>query len=409
MKLFSHTERKGLVVLAPLLAVVILLVAVYEMYDGRLLSDDEVLQVVESSAKVELKAFNPNADSYEQLREAGVPTEVAVGIVRWREYGKVYRMVEDLALVSGVTDSIYAAMKPFVVIDEQLSIADNAANRAGQRAKQKSYSNPEGNNLSKYESKPKLMGERKPIVKSGSKFRAKAEPFAIDTASAEYLSGWGLSIKQADVLVKYRDASGGIFSEEHLRRCYVVDDKVADSLAKYIIYSTRKPSVGIGLKNGPKNDQNEDGNQGEIRSDKEHNHTPLEINSADSTALVAIDGIGPRSASEIIKYRKLLGGYYSVEQIRELKCIVEENFLKFLPKISCDSCKISKIDINFATPKELERHPYISAQALRRIIKQRQLKGGWTGIEEMTEQKILTEEQAKRLAPYLRFRPSATE
>lgn len=79
MKLFSHTERKGLVVLAPLLAVVILLVAVYEMYDGRLLSDDEVLQVVESSAVVELKAFNPNADSYEQLRQAGVPTEVAVG------------------------------------------------------------------------------------------------------------------------------------------------------------------------------------------------------------------------------------------------------------------------------------------------------------------------------------------
>ena len=405
MKLFSHTERKGLVVLAPLLAVVILLVAVYEMYDGRLLSDDEVLQVVESSAVVELKAFNPNADSYEQLRQAGVPTEVAVGIVRWREYGKVYRMVEDLALVSGVTDSIYAALKPFVVIDEQLSIAGNAANRAGQRAGQKSYSNPEGNNLSKYESKPKQARESEPRTKYELKFRAKAEPFAIDTASAEYLSGWGMSLKQAEVLVKYRDASNGIFSEEHLRRCYVVDDEVADSLAKYIIYSTRKPSAG----DGPKNGQNDGGNQGGIRSDKEYNHTPLEINSADSAALVAIDGIGPRSASEIIKYRKLLGGYYSVEQIRELKCIVEENFLKFLPKISCDSCKISKIDINFATPKELERHPYISAQALRRIIKQRQLKGGWTGIEEMTEQKILSEEQAKRLAPYLRFRPSATE
>ena len=409
MKLFSHTERKGLVVLAPLLAVVILLVAVYEMYDGRLLYDDEVLQVVESSAEVELKPFNPNTDSYEQLRQAGVPTEVAVGIVRWREYGKVYRMVEDLALVSGVTDSIYAAMKSFVVIDEQFSIAGNAANRAGQRAGQRLYSNPDENNLSKYESKPKQARESEPRTKYEPKFMAKAEPFAIDTASAEYLSGWGLSIKQADVLVKYRDASGGIFSEEHLRRCYVIDDEVADSLAKYIIYSTRKPSAGDGPKNGPKNGQNDGQNQGGIRSDKEYNHTPLEINSADSAALVAIDGIGPRSASEIIKYRKLLGGYYSVEQIRELKCIVEENFLKFLPKISCDSCKISKIDINFATPKELERHPYISAQALRRIIKQRQLKGGWTGIEEMTEQKILTEEQAKRLAPYLRFRPSATE
>ena len=135
----------------------------------------------------------------------------------------------------------------------------------------------------------------------------------------------------------------------------------------------------------------------------------VDINRADSAALVAIDGIGPKSASEIIKYRKLLGGYHSVEQLSELKCITESNFEKILHKISCDSFVISKIDINFASPKELERHPYVSAQTLRRIIKQRQLKGGWSRIEEMTEQNILSEEEAKRLAPYLRFGPRATE
>ena len=162
-------------------------------------------------------------------------------------------------------------------------------------------------------------------------------------------------------------------------------------MARYIVYSERKP----------------DEKRSAIAEHKTESggvEQPLvEINSADSAALVAIDGIGPKSASEIIKYRNLLGGYYSVEQISELKCIMEQNFVKFLPKILCDSCKISKIDINFAGPKELERHPYVSAKALRRIIKQRQLKGGWTRIEEMTEQNILSDEEAKRLAPYLRF------
>ena len=129
----------------------------------------------------------------------------------------------------------------------------------------------------------------------------------------------------------------------------------------------------------------------------------------DMVALVSVNGIGEKSATEIIKYRELLGGYHSVEQLAELNCVTEENFAKFLSQICCDSCKIKKIDINFAGPKELERHPYVSARTLRRIIKQRQLKGGWSRIEEMTEQNILSEEEAKRLAPYLRFGLEATE
>ncbi|MBR2399110.1 MAG: helix-hairpin-helix domain-containing protein [Alistipes sp.] len=373
MKLFSNTERRGVIFLAPLLAVVILLAAVYEMRDRRVIDDAKQLAVVERTSQ-ELKPFNPNVDSYEQLRDAGVPAEVAVGIVRWRRYGKVYRMVEDLALVSGVNDSLYAELKPFVVIDESVVAQPKPDVKEEVRPSVRTKTNTANS------------AKKKPA------FAAKREPFAIDTASVEYLAGWGLSTKQAEVVVKYRDASGGIFSEEHLRRCYVIDDAVADSMVRYIIYSERKPD-----------EKRSDIAELKTESDGGVEQPLVEINSADSAALVAIDGIGPKSASEIIKYRNLLGGYYSVEQISELKCIMEQNFVKFLPKILCDSCKISKIDINFAGPKELERHPYVSAKALRRIIKQRQLKGGWTRIEEMTEQNILSDEEAKRLAPYLRF------
>jgi len=373
MKLFSNTERKGVIFLAPLLAVVILLAAVYEMRDRRVIDDAKQLAAIEHQSQ-ELKPFNPNVDSYEQLRDAGVPAEVAVGIVRWRRYGKVYRMVEDLALVSGVNDSLYAELKPFVVIDESVVAKPKPDVKEEVRPRVRAKTNTANS------------AKKKPS------FAAKREPFAIDTASVEYLAGWGLSTKQAEVVVKYRDASGGIFSEEHLRRCYVIDDAVADSMARYIVYSERKPD-----------EKRSAIAEHKTESDGGVEQPLVEINSADSAALVAIDGIGPKSASEIIKYRNLLGGYYSVEQISELKCIMEQNFVKFLPKILCDSCKISKIDINFAGPKELERHPYVSAKALRRIIKQRQLKGGWTRIEEMTEQNILSDEEAKRLAPYLRF------
>jgi competence ComEA-like helix-hairpin-helix protein len=316
------------------------------------------------------------------LRASGVPSAVAAGIVRWRKYGKVYRIKEDLTQVTGMTDSLYAVLKPYIIIADSIAPQPKEyKNGSAFRAENQTTSERGGEHHS----------VDREIIENFT-----PEKFLIDTVSSAYLTRWGFSPKQAEVVVRYRDASGGIHSAEHFKRCYVVSEEMAEKIVPHIIFSKREEPKTKAEYPQPASESTEP--------------KPLvDINRADSAALVAIDGIGPKSASEIIKYRKLLGGYHSVEQLSELKCITESNFEKILAKISCDSFVISKIDVNFASPKELERHPYVSAQTLRRIIKQRQLKGGWSRIEEMTEQNILSEEEAKRLAPYLRFGPRATE
>ena len=374
MKLFSEEQRRGAVVLLPLLVVVVLLATVAERRTTAY-KDVAGPQTVEAE-EVVLQPFNPNEFEYEELRAAGVPSEVAAGIVRWRRYGKVYRMKEDVALVSGVTDSIYAALKPYIVIADSLAPRSRYSDRQERE---------QGDN------------ERRTVaVKNEKSAKPSAElvQFRIDTASVEYLASVGFSRKQAEVVVKYRDAIGGITSEQELKACYVVSEEMANRLLPYVIFTEQKFA---------------EENEAKESEKRTENAALVEINSADMEALVAVDGIGKKSASEIIKYRELLGGYHSIEQLSELNCVTEENFAKFLSQICCDSCKIKKIDINFAGPKELERHPYVSARTLRRIIKQRQLKGGWSRIEEMTEQNILSEEEAKRLAPYLRFGLEAAE
>ena len=45
----------------------------------------------------------------------------------------------------------------------------------------------------------------------------------------------------------------------------------------------------------------------------------VELNTADSAMLDAVRGIGPYYAKKILRYRELLGGYYSVEQLKEIK------------------------------------------------------------------------------------------
>lgn len=384
MKLFSEQERRGLLVLMPLLFVMVLL--------AMLVDRTESSQLLSSAAEapqeaVQLRPFDPNEDEYEQLRRAGVPVDVAVGIVRWRSYGKIYRMAEDLAQVTGVTDSIYAMLKPYVVIAD--SLAPHSRYKESEQSQSLRRSADRGSSQGRaLQSKNDATAQFTP------------ERFLIDTASVEYLTRWGFSYRQAEVVVRYRDASGGIRSEEQLRRCYVVSDEMASRLLPYIIFSAENTSTAesgravVEQSVAPTTAQDQP---------QPSPNGLLEINGADSAALVAINGIGAKSAAEIIRYRELLGGYHSVEQLSELKIITESNFEKILQQICCDSCKISKIDINFAGPKELERHPYVSAQALRRIIKQRQLKGGWSRIEDLIDDDILSEDEAERLAPYLRF------
>lgn len=378
MDLFSREQTRGLLYLIPILLLIVMLSLVIER--DRDLTHDALQTLMDGSgaegaaedaaAEIPLKEFNPNSDSYEILRQAGLPTDIAVGIVRWRNYGKIFRIKEDLAEVSGMNDSIYAQIKPYIVIEEQYRITP----------RQERNFQPLRTTISD------LNHNAKPDVITP------AELFTIDTVSEEYLMRWGLSRRQAQVLINYRDRTGGIHDEEKLRSCYVLDSVVADRMIEYIVFTN--PTESLPAEQLPR---------------KEEKSERVEINRADSAALVSVDGIGAKSAGVILRYRELLGGFYSLEQLRELKIITESNFERILQEISCDSCEIRKIDINFAGLKNLAEHPYISDRALRRIVKLRQLKGGWSRIEEMIDDKIFSEEEAKRLVPYLRFGHSATE
>ena len=83
--------------------------------------------------------------------------------------------------------------------------------------------------------------------------------------------------------------------------------------------------------------------------------------------------------------------------------VTERNWERMKEQIWADSCAIRKIDINFAAPNAVARHPYITPRTLRKILRKRQLKGGWSTIEDTVEDNTLTNEEAGRLAPYLHF------
>ena len=129
----------------------------------------------------------------------------------------------------------------------------------------------------------------------------------------------------------------------------------------------------------------------------------IELNSADSALLESLPGIGPVLSVRAVKYRELLGGFCSVNQMKEVYGLSEETFRLIEGRIRVDSLKIRKIDINSADYGQLLRHPYLEKYDVTAIMKFRELKGRITGIHDITENKLLPIDKAARMRPYLNF------
>lgn len=129
----------------------------------------------------------------------------------------------------------------------------------------------------------------------------------------------------------------------------------------------------------------------------------LDLNACDSASLEALPGIGPVLSARIIKYRRLLGGYASVDQLREVYGLPEETFGLISGRLSADSLDVKRIRVNSATFGDLIRHPYFRKEEVPALLKYRELNGRIDGLEELLTNRVISVETAGKIVPYLAF------
>lgn len=348
--MWSREDRRTLVLLLPLL---VLAVAVFLLLEPKASGDARSAAVESEAAAAELFEFDPNTVDYRALRRLGFTKQDAAGVLRYRAAGKVFRIAEDFAACYQVSDSMYDRLEPYIRIGAEYRFQPRRD--TAQRVR-----------------KPFARRERVvvPLV-----------PFRIDTMTAKFLRAIGFTKRQAEAIADYNTLVGGFRDEEELCDYPIIGDSAGRRLAEYAIFPERRRPL----------------------------HDPVELNTADSAALRSVSGIGAKTVGAILDYRRRLGGFCRAEQLAEVQGVTESNYERIVKQISVDSCGISKIDINFAPPKVLAAHPYITPRMLRKILKRRQLKGGWSTLEELIEDGILTQEEAVRLHPYLRFGVRTTQ
>lgn len=133
---------------------------------------------------------------------------------------------------------------------------------------------------------------------------------------------------------------------------------------------------------------------------------PVELNTADTTLLKQLRGIGSGYAKMIVNYRTKLGGFYSKEQLLEVYRFPAETYAKIEHQLWVDTTYIQKIPINQFTIDQLKRHPYIryfQAKSLydNRLNKPEQR---YNALDDLVEDRDVTPQFIAKIAPYLSFK-----
>ena len=154
--------------------------------------------------------------------------------------------------------------------------------------------------------------------------------FNPNTVSLEDLQRLGFTLKQAQAIDNYRQKGGRFRRKTDFAKSFVVSDSVYARLAPYI----------------------------EIPR--------LDINQADSAALLALPGIGPYYAGKVVEYRERLGGYSSPEQLMEIYRFDREKYEGLQDLITCSPPEPFGL---WTLPEaDLARHPHISRDEAHGIV-----------------------------------------
>ena len=129
---------------------------------------------------------------------------------------------------------------------------------------------------------------------------------------------------------------------------------------------------------------------------------PLEINGADSATLTLLPGVGPYTASKIVRYRNALRGFTSLRQLSEIRGIDTMSIQKLYSILACDASKIIPIEPARETEESLRLHPYITykqAKLLRSLSQQH----GSSAESVFLKHPAFTAAEKQRLLPYINF------
>ena len=218
-------------------------------------------------------------------------------------------------------------------------------------------------------------------------------PFDPNTADSTQLLRLGLQPWQVRNIYKYR-ARGGIYrKKEDFARLYGLTVKDYRRLEPYIRISSDYLPASTLVK--------------EEHYERDTLRYPVKIaegeqvvlNTADTTVLRKVPGIGAYYAAQIVRYGQRLGGYVSIDQLDEIDGFPQDAKKYFVVQ----DAHPQQLNVNQLTLQQLRRHPYINFYRAKAIMDYRRLHGNLKSLQDLRLSKDFPPEVIERLTPYVTF------
>lgn len=240
---------------------------------------------------------------------------------------------------------------------------------------------------------------------TGQAERSSAALFTFDpnTASLADLLGLGLTERQAGTLINYRSSGARFRKPQDLMKVYGIDSVTSARLM---------PCIKIAEDKGA----DKPVRQVRMRDSTEEPETAvsavtvtelIDLNRCTAPDLLRLPGIGPVLSERIIRYRGLLGGFVDTEQLYEVYGLDSSVVMLISAMLTLTYDSVSPIMLDSSSFSELARHPYIGSSTARLIEKYRSLTDTPVTLGDMVRQKVMSPQQALRLAPYIWPSPAA--
>lgn len=201
----------------------------------------------------------------------------------------------------------------------------------------------------------------------------------------------GFSEKQIQIIKNYEKSGGKFYEKEDLKIIYGISPEEYAQLEPYIRIKKQKKDEKPRLENKENNP---------LKKEAEKTYH-MDLNTADSSQLIKISGIGKVFSSRIVKYRNYIGGFYNKEQLMEVYNFDSSNYQSVQKHFWVDSTKIQKINLNTATFKELLQHPYLDYYLVKEIVNHRQEHGRYKALSELKKLDLMYAKLYEKLKHYL--------
>lgn len=358
---YSRSERRGTVVLLIIIGVLIAWYFVRGFFADSSKTDfslyNEEIAAFHNQSKIKANKkdsiqyflFNPNEIGVDQWKQLGFSEKQAASIEKYKNAGATFKIKSDMQKLFMVDEQKYLELEPFIDLPEALTYEDDYQDYG--------Y---EGKEVKKF-----IVILRKSQVPIYDGFEG-LDSLYYTKRDQEY---WYciLPFENVQEAEAYQTKSEFMLSTvqevNSLKGFYPIKHKEEKKFEKELVI--------------------------------------VDINTADTLEFSKISGIGFGYARRIIKYREQLGGFITIDQMKEVYKLPAEVIDDHLANFKLEDKTLSKININIVEVSELKMHPYITWNVANSIVQMRKSHGNYSQVADIQKSDLINEELFLKIAPYL--------